>query len=295
MERKNSYTRHVNATTAAARVAKVQNKRESLLLAKTSKDLSCESDGMLRSFFREKAKANSFLQKVHGTSPGVLESVKYNEQGGQATADDKLGILTGNASRVAMKGQRTRRISLDVNQTEETQKRIQEFIARDLPGQRTRPRSADQNGKLNARKIGGEVEEKGSPEGSNSQMMLNRACKRRVSSATPLRVRTRPSGICYSHSYSNLLPLPSVHVPNIGKKCSSEADFRLNSSYSSLRKIEFRRKLSTPTMVAQQISLEREKLYDVNFSKGPTDKTPKDKTVMARWSSTPVLTKKHSI
>ena len=286
MERNNNYTRHVNATTAAARVAKVQNKRESLLLAKTSKDLSGETVGMLRSFFREKAKANSFLQKVHGTNPGMLESAKFNEQGGKATADDKLG------ARCATKEQRARRISLDVNQTEETQKRIQEFITRDLPGQRTRPRSADQSGKLNARPIGGEVEEKG----SNSQMMLNRASKRNVSSASPFRVRTRPSGICYSHSYSHLVPLPSVHVPNIARKNASEADFRLNSSYSGMRKGDFRRKLSTPIMVRPQTSLDREKLYhDVNFSKGPTDKTSKDKIVIERWSSTPVLTKKHSI
>ena len=286
MERNNNYTRHVNATTAAARVAKVQNKRESLLLAKTSKDLSGETVGMLRSFFREKAKANSFLQKVHGTNPGMLESAKFNEQGGKATADDKLG------ARSATKEQRARRISLDVNQTEETQKRIQEFITRDLPGQRTRPRSADQNGKLSAKMIGGDVEEKG----SNSQMMFNRASKRNVSSASPFRVRTRPSGICYSHSYSHLVPLPSVHVPNIARKNALEADFRLNSSYSGMRKGDFRRKLSTPIMVRPQTSLDCEKLYhDVNFSKGPTDKTSKDKIVIERWSSTPVLTKKHSI
>lgn len=291
MERKNSYTRHVNSTTAAARVAKVQNKRESLLLAKTSKDLSCETDGMLRSFFREKAKANSFLQKVHGTNPGTLESAKYNEQGGQATADDKLGLLTGNGAKGVMKEQRSRRISLDVNQTEETQKRIQEFITRDLPGQRTRPRSADQKGKLNARKIEDEVEEKG----SNSNMTLGRTSRRNVTSATPFRVRTRTSGICYSHSHCHLVPLPSVHVPTIVRKNSSGSDFRPNSSYPSMRKSEFRRKLSTPIMVGPQMSLERDKLYEVNFSTGPTDKASKDKIAISRWSSTPALTKKHSI
>ena len=286
MERKNSYTRHVNSTTAAARVAKVQNKRESLLLAKTSKGLSCETDGMLRSFFREKAKANSFLQKVHGKNPGILEPAKYNEQGGQEQADDKLGLLTGNGARDAMKEQRTRRISLDVNQTDETRKRIQEFMMRDLPGQRTRSRSADRKEKLNARRIGDEVEENA----PNSQMTLTETSKRNVTSASPFRVRTRTSGICYSLSHSHLAPLPSVHVPNIGRKNSSEADFRLNSSYPGMRKGEFRRKLSTPIMVGPQMSLEREKLYEI--TKGPTDK---GKIAMARWSSTPVLTKKHSI
>ena len=279
MERKNSYTRHVNSTTAAARVAKVQNKRESLLLAKTSKNLSCETDGMLRSFFREKAKANSFLQKV-----GTLELAKYNEQGEQAIADgDKLGLLTGNGARDARKEIRARRISLDVNKTEETQKRIQEFMARDLPGQRTRPRSADQKRKLNSRNIGDEVDEKG----SHSQ-----TSRRNVSSATPFRVRTRTSGICFSHSHSHLLPLPSVHVPTIVRKNSSEPDFRPSSSYRGMRKSEFRRKLSTPVMFGPKMSLERDKLYEV---KGPTEKTSKEKIVLTRWSSTPVLTKEHSI
>lgn len=287
MERKNSFTRHVNSTTAAARVAKVQNNRESLLLAKTSKGLSCETDGMLRNFFREKAKANSYLQKVHGKSLGTLEQAKYNEQRGQAIANDKYGLLTGNS---AEKEQRSRRISLDVNQTDETRKRIQEFMTRDLPGQRARSRSADQKWRLNAGKTGDEVEEKD----SHSQK-LSRASKRNVTSATPFRVRSRASGICYSHSHCQLVPLPSLRVPNVVRKNSSVADFRPNSSYPGTRKGEFRRKLSTPIMVGPQMALEREKLYEVNFSKGPTDKTSKDKAVLARWSSSPALTKKHSI
>ena len=295
MERKNSYTRHVNSTTAAARVAKVQNQRETLLLAKTSKGLTCETDGMLRSFFREKAKANSFLQKVHGKNSGMLELGKYNEQR-QAIADDKFGLVTGNGAREAMKVQRTRRISLDVNQTEETRKRIQEFITRDLPGQRTRPRSAGLKGQLNSRKIGDEFEEKG----SNSEMTLSSPnvspddSKRNVTSATPFKVRTRASGICYSHSHCHLVPLPSAHVPNIARKNSSEAEFRINSSYPGMRKSEFRRKLSTPIMVGQ-MSLEREKLYEVHLSKGSRDKISKDEIVVARRSSTPAPTKKYSI
>lgn len=286
MERKNSYTRHVNCTTAAARVAKVQNKRESLLLAKTSKDLSCETDGMLRNFFREKAKANSFLQKVHGTNPGTPEPAKFNEHGGQALGNDKLGLLIGNGARDVWKEMRARRISLDVNQTEETQKRIQEFMSRDLPGQRTRPRSADQKEKLNSRTIGDEVYEKGSHSRTN---------RRNVSSATPFRVRSRTSGICYSHSHCHLQTLSSVHVPTIVRKKSSELGFRPNSSYPGMRKSEFRRKLSTPIMAGPKMSLERDKLYEVNFSKGSTDKTPKEKIALARWNSTPVLTKNHSI
>lgn len=296
MERKNSYTRHVNSTTTAARVAEVQNKRESLLLAKTSKGLSCETDGMLRNFFREKAKANSFLQKVHVKNSGMLEPAKNNEQG-QAIADDKFGVITGNGAREGMKVQRTRRISLDVNQTQETRKRIQEFITRDLPGQRTRPRSAGQKGQFNARKIGDEFEKNG----SISQMTLSDSnvspddSKRNIRSATPVKVRSRTSGICYSHPHCHLVPLPSVHVPNIARKNSSQAaEFRRDSSYPSMRKGEFRRKLSTPIMVGQ-MSLEREKLYEVNFSQGSRDKTSKDEILVARRSSTPAPTKKYSI
>lgn len=73
MERRHSYSRLAYAPTSAARVASVKNNRETLLLAKASKGLSHESDGTLRTFYREKVRTSNFLQKVHGKALGFLK------------------------------------------------------------------------------------------------------------------------------------------------------------------------------------------------------------------------------
>lgn len=257
MERRNSYSRHVNATTAAARVATVQNKRETLLLVKTSKGLSCQTDGTLQSFFREKAKANNFLQRVHDKNPRLLEPAKCGEHE-IAVADNKIGLSTRNVAQDAITVQRTRRASLDANQIEETRKRIQEFLTRELPGEHRRSRSVEQKGQLKG--VTGE-------NGSNSQHTFGPNIsaddsKTNVTSATPFKVRSRTSGVCFSHSHCHVHPLPSVNVPNKARKYS-EAEFRINSTRSGFKNGHFPRKLSTPIMVGQ-MSLERKKLYDVN-------------------------------
>ena len=254
MERRTSYSRYICTPTAAARVADVKNKRETLLLAKTSKGLSCETDGTVRSFYRERAKTNDYLLKVQDKNSGMLRA-KSNEK---MVENEKFGFITGNEARDSMKVRRTRRPSLDVSQTNETQKRIQEFLKRDLPGQGSQSKNEQQ---LNAKNIEEEFGEKG----FNSQKPLGPKSsedKANVTSTTPFKVRSRTSGICFSHSHSHchLLPLPSINVPNKERK-SPEVKFRINSP-CDLKKIPSR-KLSTPIMVGQ-MSVERNTLDDVN-------------------------------
>jgi len=66
--------RPVYAPTSAARIASVKNNRETLLLARASRGLPCQSEGTLRTFYRKKAKANNFLQNVHSKSPGMIKA-----------------------------------------------------------------------------------------------------------------------------------------------------------------------------------------------------------------------------
>ena len=136
MERRNSYSKYIYTPTAASRIADAKNKRETRLLAQTSKGLSCETDGTLRTFFREKAKANDFLQKIHRRSPRMLTS-QCNEHG-RLILDKRIGFITGDETKNPMKVLGGRRLRLDFSQTDETQKRIQEFLARDFPGEKSR-------------------------------------------------------------------------------------------------------------------------------------------------------------
>lgn len=283
MERRKSYSWQVNATTAAARVASVQNKRETLLLAKTSKGLSCQTDGTLRSFFRERAKANSFLQRVNSQNPGTLEPAKCDEHG-KAVTDSKIGLTTGNKANERITAQRARRASLDANQVEETRRRIQEFLTRELPGQNRRSKSVEPKGKSKETLPGN---------GLNSGHKLDTSIstdhsKRNVTSATPYKVRSRTSGVCFSNSHFHPQPLPSVNVPNKARQFP-EVDFRINSPSPGYKSDQFRRKLSAPIM-ARQTSL-----YDVKTPRGPRDKIYREETGLIRRTSTPAPIKKHSI
>ena len=116
MEKRKCYSRIVLVPTSAARIASVKNNRETLLLERSSRGLSCESDGTLRTFYREKAEVNNFLQKVHSKNTGMLKA-KF-ARNGQVTGDDrvdeKTGVVTRSEVRDAMKVQRLRRASLDI-------------------------------------------------------------------------------------------------------------------------------------------------------------------------------------
>ena len=66
----------------------------------------------MRTFYKEKAKANNFLQKVQSKSPGMLKAKGDENEGKVITNDhrvkEKTGVVTRNDAREAMKAQRIR-------------------------------------------------------------------------------------------------------------------------------------------------------------------------------------------
>lgn len=250
MERRNSYSRSVNVPTAAERIADARNKRETLLLAETSKWFSSKTDGTIRTFYREKAKANNFLQKVRRRSSGIL--MAKSDEHEEVEAERKIGFITENETRNATKDQKARRPSLkDLNQTDKMQKRIQEFLTQDFPGSQSKN---EQEGQLNEENIKDELGQKEiNPlvaESSEDHTKTNAALK------TPFKVRSRTSGICFSHSPCQRLHLPPINLPDISRTCSV-AEFRRNS-FSNFSKSRCG-KIRTPIMVGQ-LSLEGQRL-----------------------------------
>ena len=79
MERRNSYPRSICVPTVASRIADARNKRETLLLAEARRGLFSTKDGTMRTFYREKAKENNFLQKVRRRSSGMLIAAEHDE------------------------------------------------------------------------------------------------------------------------------------------------------------------------------------------------------------------------
>ncbi|KAL9956596.1 hypothetical protein ACROYT_G038092 [Oculina patagonica] len=138
MERRNSYSRSIYAPTAAARIADARNKRETLLLAEASKGFSNKTEGTIRTFYREKAKANSFLQKVRHRSSGML--IATSDEHSELVENRKTVLNTENQTRInLMKDQRARRWSMDIiDQADEMQKRIQKFMSQDFLGSQSR-------------------------------------------------------------------------------------------------------------------------------------------------------------
>lgn len=208
---------------------------------------------------------------------------------GQVTGDDrvdeKTGVVTRSEVRDAMKVQRLRRASLDICQTDETRRRIQEFLTRDIPGTRSEPL-----GQLNGKNVGSdhEFEERNLKE-SESQGDN----KRNIPTLKPFKVRSRSSGICFSCSHCHTQPLPSASVPNMARKCSEE--YRLSVPWKS-SKAQLR-KLSVPMAAADQMSLDRNRVYDVNTPCLPS--TGSDITsrgiYLTRTNLNPAPTKKHNI
>ena len=78
----------------------------------------------------------------------------------QSRVEEKIGVVTRNEAREAMKAQslRIRRTTLDVSQTEETRRRIQQFLTRDISGSRSL--RIEKVGNCKARSLVSEVEEK---------------------------------------------------------------------------------------------------------------------------------------
>lgn len=259
MERRTTYSRLVYVPTSAARVANVKNNRETLLLAKTSRGISCESESALRTFYRERAQVSNFLKRVNSKSTGLLQA-KYDG------VDQKTSVITRSIARGAIKAQRVRRISLDINLTEETQRRIREFLSRDVPGdQSTRNKQIGElNGLSSLKKVECDFKQMSLKESSPSEKQTQGPTQK------PFRVRSRASGVCFSCSYCHLQRLPSASLPNKARRGSEKYSWEST-------KTPFR-KLSVPAR-ASQMSLDRNRPYVVNtsclFSTG-NDITSKD-------------------
>ena len=288
MERRQSYSRIVYTPTSASRVASVKNNREALLLVKASKGLSHESEGTLRTFYREKARTSNFLQKVYGKNAGMFKAEL--EKNGQLTTDDrvdqKISVITRSEAREAIKAQRMRRISLDISQTAETQRRIQDFLTRDIPGGSSTMNK--QVGQVNGFNVVNEFKDMNlNKESSTDGNQTQGPAKKHF------RVRSRASGICFScsrcHSRCHLQRLPSESMPNIATKHSEEYPWKST-------KTKFR-KLSVPVM-GSKMSLDRNRTFDVNPPCRPSTGSDKTSTVLYkarpnRLNSAPI--KKHSI
>lgn len=244
MERRNSYPRSICVPTVASRIADARNKRETLLLAEARRGLFSTKDGTMRTFYREKAKENNFLQKVRRRSSGMLIAAEHDEHG-EAITDGKTSFTRrGNT----MIDQKARRQSLEVYQTGEMQERIQEFLARGFPCKQSTDK---QDGHFKGKSIKNEVVQKNldvlGPERSEDKSKTID-----TSTLMPFKVRSRTSGVCFSHSHCQHLHLPPINLPDLGRKCSA-AEFRRNS-FGNFSKRQCR-KLGTPAM-AGRFSLE---------------------------------------
>lgn len=198
MERRNSYSRPFLRPTTASRVAEVRNMRESLQLAKASQGFATETDITLKNIFRERAKAIAYLQQLYERRYGLLNA-KRDGFKNQSSAETN-SFQSRSDEKDEVKAPRVRRVSLDVNKTDETRKRIQEFLTRELPGQ------SGQSKDTQREKCKKKVESAGNvfgEEGFNLDALFDTKGseshgKEKVTSKAPFRVRSRVSGICLS-------------------------------------------------------------------------------------------------
>ena len=247
MERRSSCPRSICAPTVASRIADARNKRETLLLAEARKGLFSKKDGTIRTFHREKAKENNFLQNIRRRSSGMLTAAEHNQHCEAGTGEE----ISFTRTRNTIIDQKARRQSLQVYQTGQMQERIQEFITRCLPGGKS---TAKQDGHFKEKSIKNEVVQKnfdvpGTERSEDESRRID------ASTSIPFKVRSRTSGVCFSHSHCQHLHLPPINLQDLRRKCSG-AEYRRNS-FSNFSKRRCR-KLSTP-IVAGRLSLELQK------------------------------------
>lgn len=256
MERKNSSSRIFYTPTSAARIANVRNKRETILLAKASKGLSCASDGTLRSFYREKAKAIIFLQRVHSRSRELKANLKANEQvTNDGSGREKRIIVSRTELRDRVNVQRTRRVSLDVNRTEETQRRVQEFLSKDIPGDQ--PSKNKRLGELSGwrkslENVARDFQDLGLIEKSSTSEEIDT----QPPPQKPFRVRARASGISFACSHGHFHRLSCASAQYVAINCSEEYPMK-SSQVPPLRKISIPAKFN-------QMPLDINNSYDVS-------------------------------
>ena len=119
VRRSNSYGKW-SAITSAARIAIAQNKRETMSLIRKNQGLTSESDCAVKAFYREKARANSFLQEVHEhRKKSRILQPKWDENGN--VLDEK------EIAKNEKKLQRLRLPSLDYDQEEKSREQVHEL------------------------------------------------------------------------------------------------------------------------------------------------------------------------
>lgn len=247
MERRNAYSKSIYAPTAASRIADAKNKRETRLLVQTSRGLSCETDWTLKNFFREKAKTNAFLQKIHRRSPGMLAFQRSEH--GRFVLNWRNGLLPRDETKIQVKTRGGKRLSQVLNQREETQKRIQEYLVRDFPGRTSK--NGEDSSELNGKNDGvgfekGKLNSDAQPPQATSlkhseDKSAKEVEKTNVSVKNVFKVRSRTSGICFCHCHE--LNLPPINQPKIGRRLS---DTELEPKFPCHFEKTCNRKLSMP-------------------------------------------------
>ena len=252
MERRNS-CRNLFVPTSAARIAIARNNRETLLLAKTSKGLSCQTNWTARCFYKEKVKANSFLQEVYNhtkNSSSLNFKAKWNGNAGNVTAEKSIGIMAKSEERNVVQSQQLRLPSVNQEgKRERAEARgLQKHLRGDIPGYQT---TDQENEQLKERKTGCEHIDLTTKEISKDETDR----KRNVQTPKPFKVRSRTSGICFACTQLHLQNFSGMELPKMTKKCSEELHLSSDFPWKS-RKTNFR-KISLPTRVSRRMSLEQ--------------------------------------
>ena len=257
MERRNS-CRNLFVPTSAARIAIARNNRETLLLAKTSKGLSCQTNWAARCFFKEKVKANSFLQEVYNHSKNSSSlKAKWNGNAGNVTAEKSIGVMAKSAERNVVQSQQLRLPSVNQEgKRERAEARgLQKHLSRDISGCQT---TEKENEQLKERKTGCEHIDL-IPE---EIPKVETERKRNVQTPKPFKVRSRTSGICFACTQLHLQNISGMELPKMTKKCSEELHLSSDIPWKS-HKTNFR-KISLPTRVTRRMSLEQNIIFDIS-------------------------------
>lgn len=281
VRRSNSYGKW-SAITSAARIAIAQNKRETLSLIRKNQGLTSESDCAVKAFYKEKARAKSFLQEVHEhrKKSRVLQP-NWDENGNVLAENDK--------GKNEKKLQRLRLPCLDNHWEEKCREQVHELGGGPLfklnngkmeSSKEIIGRNKLENGKieqlqmsrkefrkawvLNKRssedklkkRIPAELkkgfvendENKGSSkEGTGVDKLETSSPEIKKETNVPpakryFRIRSRTTSICISCQHFHCQNLPSVYGPKIERKWSDE--LRLNDRCESSKKDS--QKLSLP-------------------------------------------------
>ena len=253
MERRNS-CRNLVVPTSATRIAIARNNRETLLLAKTSRGLSCQSNWTVRCFYKERAKANSFLQAVynHSKTSSSLKA-KWDGNGPNVAAEKSIGIIAKSAARNVVRSQQVRQPSVNqAGKRERAEVRgLQKHLRGDTPGSQTKDKENEQ---LKERKTGSERKDTTAEEVSKSEAVS----KRDVQTPRPFKVRSRTSGICFACTQLYVKNFSGMELPKMTKICHLSSDVPWKSCKTHFRK------LSLPVGVSRRMSLEQNSIYDVS-------------------------------